>query len=205
MLASVSPFVTVIARWLISDLSLDLQNTRRSIRLDYGNGRGATKMATGDKEFGSGEAAGIEDMVNLYMGAVRSMIDALPAGGTSGEPPTGSREEIMMLLAKAQVAWLTSGLRYWKHIAEIVGKSGLGLVDLATKATDADANDENARTMRQLVLIDKARACLREVGEASMSEAETLRRELMKIEAELRETQSPGQGPEGKRTWRMKR
>ena len=111
----------------------------------------------------------------------------------------------MMLLAKAQVAWLTSGLRYWKHIAEIVGKSGLGLVDLATKATDADANDENARTMRQLVLIDKARACLREVGEASMSEAEALRRELMKIEAELRETQSPGQGPEGMRTWRMKR
>ena len=162
-------------------------------------------MATGDKEFGSGEAAGIEDMVNLYMGAVRAMIDALPAGGTSGEPPTGSREEIMMLLAKAQVAWLTSGLRYWKHIAEIVGKSGLGLVDLATKATDADANDENARTMRQLVLIDKARACLREVGEASMSEAEALRRELMKIEAELRETQSPGQGPEGMRTWRMKR
>lgn len=144
-------------------------------------------------------------MVNLYMGAVRSMIEAIPASGVSGEPKTGSREEIMMLLAKAQVAWLTSGLRYWKHIAEIVGKSGLGLVDLATKANAMETNDDNARTMRQLVLIDKARACLRDVGEASIGEAETLRRELMKIEAQLRETQDPGPGPQGQRTWRMKR
>ena len=110
----------------------------------------------------------------------------------------------MLLLAKAQVTWLTSGLRYWKQIAEIVGKSGLGLVDLATQTNDIDPKDENARTMRQLVLIDKARACLREVGEASLSEAETLRRELHKIEQELRDTQNPGPGPQGKRTWRAK-
>ena len=161
-------------------------------------------MKSGGKEFLSDEVAGVEELVGLYVNALRSMIDAIPADLATGEPGMGSREEIMMLLAKAQVAWLTSGLRYWKHIAEIVGKSGLGLLELATQAKDLQGDPETTRTMQQLVLIDKARACLREVGEVSMSEAEALRRELQKIEAELRATMDPGPGPEGRRGHRVK-
>ncbi len=161
-------------------------------------------MTIDSDDFQSGGMSGVEEMVKLYIGAVRSMIDAIPADLGQGEPASGSRQEILMLLAKAQVAWLTSGLRYWKHIAEIVGKSGMGLVELASQTPPGDTDDETKRTMQQLVLIDKARACLREVGEVSLSEAEALRRELMKIEEELRASQDPGPGPQGKRYWRGK-
>lgn len=161
-------------------------------------------MTQDGKDFLSGDAKGIEDLVTLYIGAIRAMIDAIPTDLVAGGPRMGSRQEILLLLAKAQVAWLTSGLRYWRQIAEIVGRSGLGLIDVASKSSGVSADEETARTMRQLVLIDRARACLREVGEASMSEAETLRRELLKIEQELRATQGPDQGPQGKRTWRAK-
>lgn len=162
-------------------------------------------MKSGGKDFLSDDVAGVEELVGLYVNAIRSMIDALPGDLGLGEPEMGSRQEIMLLLAKAQVAWLTSGLRYWKHIAEILGKKGLGLVELAAQAKAADGADkEKSRTVQQLVLIDKARACLREVGEASLSEAETLKRELMKIEEELRATQDRGPGPKGKRQHRTK-
>ena len=161
-------------------------------------------MTTGDKDFLSGDVSGMEEMVKLYVGAIRSVLDAIPADLGQGDPAPGTRQEILMLLAKAQIAWLTSGLRYWKHIAEIVGKSGLGLLDLATQNPPKDADDDTKRAMQQLVLIDKARACLREIGEASMSEAEALRRELTKIEKDLRATQDPGPGPKGKRMHRGK-
>ena len=170
---------------------------RIGVRLDERTGGG--EMKSGENGFLFDDIGGVEELVGLYANAVRTMIDAIPADLGTDEPSMGSREEIMMLLAKAQVAWLTSGLRYWKQIGEIVGKSGLGLMEVAAKTRETDGDPETKRTMQQLVLVDKARACLREVGEVSLSEAEALRRELQKIEAELRATIDPGPAPEGRR------
>ena len=148
----------------------------------------------------------LESLVELYLNAMRLMIDALPAAASlsPGAPRMGSEREILMLLARAQSVWLTSGLRYWKQMAEILASHGIGLADLIREPAGEDDGGADLQTMRRLKLLDEARACLREISDASMSEAEALRAQLMKIETDLRATQDQEPAPLGKRHGRWK-
>lgn len=150
---------------------------------------------------------GMERLVGECLDAIRLAVDALSAlrGGGDQRAP-GSEGEILLLLARAQAAWLTGGLRYWREIADILARGGEDLADAALKeaAAPGDGDDEAERARRRMILLDKARASLREIGEVSVSEAEALRARLLEIEGELRETVDGGPETEPRRRARPK-
>lgn len=121
--------------------------------------------------------ASIDDMATMYLSAVKSVLDSLKEyeNNTSGS-------DVMYLLAQAQARWLTSALRYWQQIATIIGTHGTEALE--TIKPDPDGASAEAHRVKML---DKARGALREVSELSLREAKLLQRDLMKIEAELRE------------------
>ncbi len=142
-----------------------------------------------------GEIGNIDDLVELYVDTLQSWIDVLPQSLGDAEPAPGSNREILLLLARAQAEWLTSGLRYGRQVRDLMAAGGFDMAGLAAAAKAMAEDGPADLTLRQLALIDKARGFLRQVAEASLSEAEALRSQLLEIEAELRELQ--GGAPEG--------
>lgn len=125
----------------------------------------------------------IDDMVAMYLAALKGVLGSLREYGESGgrvEP------EVMYLLAQAQARWLSSALRYWQQIATIVSTQGAGAIEASIPSADGPSLEA-----RQLVVLDKARAVLREISDLSLSEAKLLQRELLEIEAELRKSVQP--------------
>ena len=122
----------------------------------------------------------IEDLTALYVSAVSSVLSSLKA---YEENNAGYASDAMFVLAQAQARWLTSAMRYWTQIATIVSVQGADAME-AMKSDGPDISPEAQR----LVILDKARGALREISEVSLSEAKLLQRDLMKIEADLRDT-----------------
>lgn len=116
----------------------------------------------------------------MYLSAVSGVLSSLKE---YEENDAGFTSDVMYVLAQAQVRWLTSALRYWTQIATIVSTQGADAME-ALKAEGTDLSPE----ARRLVVLDKARAALRDVSDMSLSEAKLLQRDLMKIEADLRDT-----------------
>ena len=116
----------------------------------------------------------------MYLSAVSSVLSSLKE---YEENDAGFASDVMYVLAQAQVRWLTSALRYWTQIATIVSTQGSD----AMEAIRQDGSDLSPEA-RRLIVLDKARAALREVSDMSLSEAKLLQRDLMKIEADLRDT-----------------
>jgi len=154
---------------------------------------------------GFGEIGSVNDLVELYVDTLQAWIDALPQKRAGTEPALGSNREILLLLARAQAEWLTSGLRYGQQISDLMADSGFDMAGLTAVAKSMTEDTPTEQTMRQLALIDKARGFLRQVADASLSEAEALRTQLLEIEASLREVQSTGQSSAPKRNVRAKR
>lgn len=123
----------------------------------------------------------MEDMTAMYLSAVKGVLDSLAEYENNK-----SSSDIMYLLAQAQARWLTSALRYWQQIAVIIGTHGVDAVEKIKPTTDGASQDA-----RRVMMLDKARAALREVSDLSLREAKTLQRDLMEIEAELRECMAP--------------
>ncbi|MEM9010191.1 MAG: hypothetical protein AAGE18_03120 [Pseudomonadota bacterium] len=146
----------------------------------------------------------MDELIALYLTTLRDIIAALPASEErlKADERWGLADErrILFLLAQAQAAWLTSGLRYWRQMAEILATQGIGLGDAARD----DAAWEQDRLMRHLLLVDKARAALREVADLSLSEAKALRRKLLEIEGHLRAAEAGPDGAEPRRYGKVK-
>ena len=154
---------------------------------------------------GFGEIGNMNELVTLYVDTLRTWIDALPQKQDDAEPLPGSSREILLLLARAQAVWLTSGLRYGRQISELMAQQGLDFAGLSALGLPDENGNTTDVTMRQLALIDKARRFLQQVADASLSEAEALRKELLRIEAELRELQTGGPEAAPKRNVRAKK
>jgi hypothetical protein len=147
-------------------------------------------MGQDDKAPGNpfGDPASIDDMASMYLSAVKSILASLKEAEKNSD---GSASDIMYVLAQAQTRWLTTALRYWTQIATIVTTQGTDAVN-AIKPGEGGPSEEAKR----LILLDKARATLREISDLSLSEAKMLQRDLMSIEEELRSLVGPE--PEGK-------
>ncbi len=124
-----------------------------------------------------GDPGTIDDMAAMYLAAVKSVLESLKE-----YEDNGSGSDIMYLLAQAQARWLSSALRYWQQIAGIIGERG----SEAANAMKPDTDGPSAEA-RRVMMLDKARAALRDVSDLSLREAKLLQGDLMKIEAELRE------------------
>jgi hypothetical protein len=157
------------------------------------------------KKPGFGEIGDMNELVALYVDTVQAWIDALPQHRDESEPTPGSNREIMLLLARAQAAWLTSGLRYGQQVSALMADRGMDLAGLTSLVREPPADATPDETRRQIELIDKARDFLTQVADASLTEAETLRIQLLKIERELRALQAGGSDPDPKRNVRTKR
>lgn len=160
-------------------------------------------MGTDKPSFG--EISSMNELVKLYVDTLQAWTDALPQSRAGSEPAPGSSREILLLLARAQAEWLTSGLRYGRQISGLMAERGFDLAGLAAVAKPMADETPSEQTLRQLVLIDKARGFLQQVAEASLSEAEALRTQLLKIEDELRELQDSGPETDPKRNVRAKK
>lgn len=160
-------------------------------------------MGTDKPSFG--EIGSMDDLVKLYVDTLHAWTEALPHSRDASEPAMGSSREIMLLLARAQAEWLTSGLRYGRQISDLMAERGFDLAGLAAVARPMTHESPTEQTLRQIQLIDKARGFLQQVAEASLSEAEALRTQLLKIEAELRDLQDGGTDSDPKRNVRAKR
>ena len=119
----------------------------------------------------------IEVMTEMYLSAVKSVLDSLNEAADDG-----TDSDIMYLLAQAQARWLSSALRYWQQIAAILSARS---IQVAAEINNGDGGaSADARRVRML---DKARAALREISTLSFREAKLLQNDFVKIEAELRE------------------
>lgn len=99
-------------------------------------------------------------------------------------PDSGRGDTSMLeLMAKAQVAWLSSGARYFGELTELFGRRGASMTDLVRMADGGLSDTE------KLQLLDEARGYLREVGDISLREAQALKNDLLELEAALRKTQ----------------
>ncbi len=125
----------------------------------------------------------IDDMASMYLFAVKSILASLKE---QEENFDAHGADIMYVLAQAQARWLTSALRYWTQIANIVGTQGAAAVEVIKPSPDGPSDEA-----RRLILLDKARGTLREISDLSLSEAKLLQRELMEIEAEMRDLLIP--------------
>ncbi len=121
-----------------------------------------------------------EDLASVYLSAVSSVLSSLK---DYEENNSGFASDVMYVLAQAQVRWLTSAMRYWTQIATIVSTQGSDAIN-ALQPSGSEMSVEAQR----LVVLDKARAALREISDMSLSEAKLLQQDLMKIEADLRDT-----------------
>ncbi len=124
------------------------------------------------------DPSSIDDMAAMYLSALKDVLASLKDHETGGRR---FQSDVMYLLAQAQARWLTSALRYWQQVAAIIGTQGVDAIEAIVPEPKGQSLEA-----QQLVLLDKARAILREISELSMSEAKLLQRDLMDIEAELR-------------------
>lgn len=125
-----------------------------------------------------GDPESMDDLAKMYMAAVETVLSSLK----DYEDKSGARgADVLYVLAQAQTRWLTGALRYWTQIASIVGTQGVDAVE----ALQPDPNGPTDEAKR-LIVLDKARAALREISDMSLSEAKLLQRDLMKIDEDLR-------------------
>lgn len=135
---------------------------------------------------GFSDPSSVDDMVGMYLSAVKGVLSSLNDYETKdGETKGGAvGSDVMYLLAQAQAKWLTSALRYWQQVATIISTQGTDAVDAIKPETNGDGMSDEAR---RLFILDKARAALREISDLSIAEAKLLQRDLMEVEAELRD------------------
>lgn len=129
------------------------------------------------------DPASLDDLAEMYLAAVSGVLASLKIEGDE----RGFASDVTYLLAQAQVRWLTSALRYWTQIASIISTQGAD----AAGAIRPDGRRLSPEA-RRLIVLDKARAALREISELSLTEARLLQRDLMEIEADLRATLPEG-------------
>ena len=143
-------------------------------------------------------------MMESYLGVVQGVLAKMPSAGgaAEGESKLNSKEqEIFLHLAKAQMTMMSRGMTLWRQVGETMVNHG----QEATEAAPKDMNDPKARDHLRMIALDKARACLREIGDISRINAEEFQQELIEIEAALRASQAPEPYEKPKRQARAKR
>lgn len=143
----------------------------------------------------------------LYADMIQGWITALqrPGGEAEGEAELDLSRDLVELLARAQVAWLSSGLRYGRQISDLMLAQKDDLRDFVGALKPSPDGPPDRLDLRQAAVIDRARRVLQQVADASISEAEALRNELLKIETDLRSLQSSGADADPRRNVRIKR
>lgn len=161
-----------------------------------------------------GEGASIDQMIERYLSAVQGVLDKMPGpsetpeggpgldgAGLGGAKLNGKEQEIFQHLARAQMTMMSRGLNLWRQVGETMLNHGTE----ATNAGPKDMSDPKARDHMRMITLDKARACLREIGDLSRVSAEEFQQELIEIEAALRASQAPDPYDKPKRQARAKR
>ena len=159
---------------------------------------------TGGPKGPFGDGASIDKMIESYLGVVQGVLDKMPkaAAATEGESRLdGKEQEIFLHLAKAQMTMMSRGMNLWREVGETMMAHGRE----ATEAAPKDMNDPKAREHMRMIALDKARACLREIGDISRVNADEFQQELIEIEAALRASQAPEPYEKPKRQARAKR
>ena len=159
---------------------------------------------TGGPKGGFGDGASIDKMIESYLGMVQGVLNKMPnaADAPNGESKlSGKEQEIFLHLAKAQMTMMNRGMNLWRQVGETMVSHG----QEATEAAPKDMNDPKARDHMRMIALDKARACLREIGDISRINAEEFQQELIEIEAALRASQAPEPYDKPKRQARAKR
>jgi len=158
---------------------------------------------------GASDGAAIDQMIESYLGVVQGVLDRMPgtadapdsAASPDGAKLNGKEQEIFLHLARAQMTMMSRGLNLWRQIGESMLSHGTE----ATNAAPKDMSDPRARDHMRMIALDKARACLREIGDLSRVNAEEFQQELIEIEAALRASQAPDPYDKPKRQARAKR
>jgi hypothetical protein len=151
-----------------------------------------------------GDSTSIDQMIESYLGVIRGVLDKLPATSDPNEVDAkldGNEQQVFLHLARAQMTMMSRGLNLWRQVGETMLNHGIE----ATNAAPKDMSDPKARDHMRMIALDKARACLREIGDLSRVNAEEFQHELIEIEAALRASQSPEPYDKPKRQARAKR
>ena len=151
-----------------------------------------------------GDGASIDRMIEGYLGVVQGVLNRMPNASDAPEGETtlnGAEQEIFLHLARAQMMMMNRGLTLWRQVGETMLSHG----QEATEAAPKHMNDPKARDHMRMIALDKARACLREIGDISRINAEEFQQELIEIEAALRASQAPAPYDKPKRQARAKR
>ncbi len=151
-----------------------------------------------------GDGASIEQMIESYLGVVRGVLEKMP--GAPDAPNDGAKlnheeQDIFLHLARAQMTMMNRGLSLWRQVGETMLNHGME----ATNAAPRDMSDPKVRDHMRMITLDKARACLREIGDLSRVSAEEFQQELIETEAALRASQAPAPYDKPKRQARAKR
>jgi len=151
-----------------------------------------------------GDGASIDQMIESYLGVVRGVLDKMPRHENAPEGEAqlnGEEQDIFLHLARAQMAMMNRGLNLWRQVGETMVNHGME----AAKTAPKDMADPKARDHMRMIALDKARACLHEIGDISRINADEFQQELLEIEAALRASQAPEPYEKPKRQARAKR
>lgn len=156
-----------------------------------------------------GDSVSVDKMIEQYLGLVQGVLNKMPGAADAPEGGgdmaranlNGKEQEIFLHLARAQMTMMSRGMNMWRQIGESMLTHGKE----ATNAAPKDMSDPKARDHMRMIALDKARACLREIGDLSRVNAEEFQHELIEIETALRASQAPEPYEQPKRQARAKR
>lgn len=151
-----------------------------------------------------GDGASMDQMIERYLGVLQDVLATMPKPGETSEDGAGldeKEQEIFLHLARAQMVMMNRGLNLWRQVGETMLRHGTK----ATSAASEDKPDPKTREHMRMITLDKARACLHEIGDLSRVSAEEFQHELIEIEAALRASQAPAPYDKPKRHARAKR
>jgi len=113
--------------------------------------------------------------------------------------PEDEPNDMLALMARANVIASVGGFRYWRKLAQIhAARQSNILRTLSAGAGDPSRSEEGRRA-----LAEEFRAYLREVGDVSLQEARAFQSELEKLAADLA-TAAGVESPEYRRRWKAK-
>ena len=130
--------------------------------------------------------------------AFAPMVEPLRRAAGAGDPGMAQEAaEIAGFLGQTWMVAASSGLRYWRRLAEMYGEHQAGI--LQALASGRLSEDERR------AMIDELRAYVREVGDVSLQEARLLQRELERLSFGLAAAVDAGSSQgEHRRRWRAK-
>ena len=130
----------------------------------------------------------MDAFMEMYINMARRFSESAPSfTSPTLENMSDKEQSFMRMMTQAQMVWMQRGATTMKEMSEVAMQRWME----ASEGLKGGMADQDARDHARMIALDKMRACLREMGEIGVANAEAFQDEMFELEAALRESQAP--------------